>query len=88
MAARRSSKTTLAPIKIDRAPRPDLVTRQELADILRVSDRYVERLIERNEIPYVRLGRNCLFWLSDIVAFLADRRVPTTWVESSGAIDF
>lgn len=88
MAARRSSKTTLAYIEIDRAPRPDLVTRQELADILRVSDRYIERLLERNEIPYVKVGRHCLFWLSDVTAYLDSRRVPAVKIDDADVIDF
>lgn len=88
MAARRSSNTTPAPIKIDRAPRPDLVTRQELAEILRVSDRYVDRLIERNAIPYAKVGRYCRFRFSDVEEYLDSCRVPAATDRHVEVIDF
>lgn len=88
MPSRRSAKSTSAPIKIDRAPGPDLRTRRELADMLRVSDRYVDRLIERNEIVYVKAGRYRLFLMSDIDAFIASRRVPAVHGDTLDLDDF
>lgn len=86
MPSRRSAQTTT--IEIDRAPGPDLRTRQELADMLRVSDRYVERLIERREIPFIRIGRQCLFLMSDIMAFIASGRVAAVRTDLLEDFDF
>lgn len=56
--------------------------------MLRVSDRYVDRLIERNEIVYVMAGRYRLFLMSDIDAFIASRRVPAVHGDSLDLDDF
>ncbi|WP_372490188.1 helix-turn-helix domain-containing protein [Nocardioides bruguierae] len=82
MAAKKPAAPEL--IKTYRAPAPDLRTREELAEILRVDGRYVERLIAKNKITHVKIGRKCLFVMDDIKSFIDSHRV---WAEPSYLLD-
>lgn len=53
----------------------DLLTKAELGKHLRVSRATVDRLIERREIPYVKIGRRVLFRREDVDRFIASRIV-------------
>jgi excisionase family DNA binding protein len=57
-------------------PLADFVTKRELAEILQVSPRTVERWIRLRELPApVRLGRTSFFHLPSIEALLQGRAV-------------
>ena len=48
--------------------RDDYITVEELADQLRVNPRTIQRIIERKELPAVRVGRQWRFrreWVED-----------------------
>jgi excisionase family DNA binding protein len=53
---------------------PQLLTRPEACELLRVSPRTVATLIERGELPVVRIGRAVRFSLEDVEALVAERR--------------
>ena len=57
---------------------PDTVKRTEAADILRVSTRTVDRLIESGELPASKVGRSVRLKRTDIEALLT----PTQEVAS------
>lgn len=48
----------------------DFMTVKDVADRLKVSDRYVRLLIARGDLPAVRLGRAVRIGVTDLVAFL------------------
>ena len=58
---------------------PTSLKREEAAEILRVSVRTVDRLIEEGELPASKVGRAVRINRADILALLT----PTTPVESS-----
>jgi len=51
-----------------------LRTVKETAELLRVSERAVARLVARNELPSVRLGRRRLIVEDDLRNFIESRR--------------
>ena len=54
--------------------RAPLVTRKQVAELLSVSVRTVDRWIARGELPYYKLGKVVRFKLSDI-----QERLETVW---------
>lgn len=57
----------------------ELLTSAEAAQLLRVSERTVKRLLERGDLPFVRVGdRRRFIEASEVRAFIArnTRRVP------------
>ena len=53
--------------------RPQLLTVSEVAEMLRVSDMTVYRLIKAGDLPAVRVGRSFRVSDSDVDAYLAAR---------------
>ncbi|MBU0625816.1 helix-turn-helix domain-containing protein [Patescibacteria group bacterium] len=53
----------------------NLLNVRELAALLKVSATSVYRLVERRDIPFVRLPRGLRFSEADVEAFLARHRV-------------
>lgn len=52
-----------------------LFTVAEVADVMRVSNMTVYRLIKTGELPAVRVGKGYRIFESDLERFLADRSV-------------
>lgn len=52
----------------------DLLTVKDVADRLKVSDRYIRLLIARGELPAVKLGRAVRIGVTDLVDFLEARK--------------
>ena len=49
-------------------PKSEFVTVEELADMLKVSHRTVQRLVRRKELPAIRIGRQWRFrkeWIDE-----------------------
>lgn len=56
--------------------RPPLLDVNELADYLSLTPRAVRYMVDRRQIPFIRLGSKRLrFDLAEIDAWLADQRV-------------
>ena len=55
----------------DTRPRPRYVTVAEVADLLRVSNMTVYRLVQAGQLPAVRVGRSYRIREEDIDGFLA-----------------
>ena len=51
-----------------------LLTTQEVATKLNVSQRTVKRLIQRGELPIIKIGRNIRIQKTDVFAFLARQK--------------
>ena len=51
-----------------------LLTIPEVAEYLKISKSKVYYLVQRNEIPYIRVGRNVRIFLSDLVTWLKVKR--------------
>ncbi|WP_286155966.1 MULTISPECIES: helix-turn-helix domain-containing protein [Bacteroidales] len=49
------------------------LTSEELADLLRISTRTLQRMRKDQTIPYTILRRKCLYRLSDVEKCIADR---------------
>lgn len=58
-------------------PAIELLTVVEVADLLKVSVTSVRRLQQRRMIPFFKVGSGVRFIRSDIVSYLANRRVET-----------
>lgn len=54
---------------------PSLLTIDEVADFLRISNTSVYRLVGRRELPVCRVGRSLRFDRRDLEAYLAAQRV-------------
>ncbi|MEQ8694524.1 MAG: helix-turn-helix domain-containing protein [Gammaproteobacteria bacterium] len=52
----------------------NLLTVAKTAELLSVSIKQVRRLIERNDLPHVRIGRRVLVHPDDLEAFIARHR--------------
>ncbi len=53
----------------------DLLNKEELLEFLRVSRRSLDRMIERREFPFIKLGRRILFKKSDIEAWIETKKI-------------
>lgn len=58
-------------------PIPNLITPDELADLLRISKVGVYRLVEKRLIPFYRVRGSLRFDKKDVMAYLADQRVES-----------
>jgi len=55
----------------------ELLTITEVAEILRISATGVRRLQQRRRLPFHKVGGSVRFAKSDVVAYLAKRRVES-----------
>ena len=58
-----------------RISREQLLTVSEVADVMRVSNMTVYRLIKSGQLPAVRVGKNYRIRESDLDGYLSDRSV-------------
>ncbi len=56
---------------------PLLLTVDETAVLLRTTRGALYAMIERGQIPHIRLGRRVRFHRDDLLRFLAERRAPS-----------
>ncbi|MDO9486646.1 MAG: helix-turn-helix domain-containing protein [Actinomycetota bacterium] len=54
----------------------DLLTVEQAADYLNITEHFVRRLIRERRIPFLKVGRLVRLRRSDIDAYLAGRLVP------------
>ncbi len=54
---------------------PDLLTRQEAMDYLRISKRTLDNLMRKRDIPFIKIGKKVLFRKADIDAWLESKVV-------------
>jgi excisionase family DNA binding protein len=66
-------------MSIEATPVPELLTIPEVAALLKISVPSVRRLLQRRQIPFVKVGGSVRLARADIAAYLDKRRV--------GAID-
>ena len=52
----------------------DLLTVKDVAERLKVSDRYVRLLIARGELPAIKLGRAVRIGVTDLIDFLEEHK--------------
>lgn len=63
-------------------PTGPLLTRQDVADLLAVSERYVKRLTEERQIVSVRLGRRTTrYTRASVEALIEDRAIDVEGLE-------
>jgi excisionase family DNA binding protein len=70
-----ASKSTENPI--------EYVDRAEIAKILRVSERYVSKLMREGKLPYYKLGKSVRFRVSEVVDHMQVYRLGPPTVASS-----
>jgi len=51
-----------------------LLNAAEVADILRIHERHVWRMISRGDIPRVKIGRRTLIDAADVETFIRERK--------------
>lgn len=56
---------------------PNLITPDELADLLRISKVGVYRLVDKRLIPFYRIKGSLRFERKDVMAYLAKNRVES-----------
>lgn len=54
----------------------DLLTIEQAADLLNITDHFVRRLIRERRIPFLKVGRLVRFRRADIEAYLVQCAVP------------
>lgn len=54
----------------------DLLTVEQAADLLNITDHFVRRLIRERRIPFLKVGRLVRFRRADIEAYLVQCAVP------------
>lgn len=54
----------------------NLADRRQLAAKLGVSPSFISKLMAKQELPYIRLGRAVRFDLREVMAFLNERKFP------------
>ena len=59
----------------DKDPTPELLTPNELADMLKISKRGVYRLMAQRKIRFYKIIGSIRFKKDDVIAFLKDNRV-------------
>ena len=57
--------------------RPALLLPREVADLLRTSRKSVYSMIERGQLPVVRIGRRVLIREDDLVEWLRQKSTPS-----------
>ena len=61
---------------------PVLMTVNDVADLLRTTDRAIYAMIERRQLPgIVRIGRRVLFRSADLLNWLNQKSAPSHWSE-------
>jgi|LakMenEpi03Aug12_release.lakeMendotaPanAssembly.Ray.scaffolds.fasta_scaffold4416411_1 excisionase family DNA binding protein len=58
----------------DTSPERILVRKHEAGSVLGLSERKLDELVNRGEIPTIRIGRSVRFALSDLLAFVERQR--------------
>ena len=53
---------------------PLLITKPELAVRTGLSERKIDDLVQRGELPAVRIGRSIRFSVTDVIAFIEGKR--------------
>ena len=53
---------------------PLLITKPELAVRTGLSERKIDDLVQRGELPAVRIGRSIRFAVTDVIAFIEGKR--------------
>ena len=56
-------------------PTTELLTRDEVAHLLKISRAGVYRLVEHRRIPFYKVGGSLRFAKSDVIAYLRQHRV-------------
>jgi excisionase family DNA binding protein len=57
-------------------PKPkNFYTQKELAEYLSVSKSKIDRMLQKRQIPFYRIGRSLRFRVSDIENYLDDNRI-------------
>lgn len=52
------------------------IDKKTLSDFVGVSIRYIDLLMSRDGLPYYKIGRSVRFKVSEVVAWLQQRRMP------------
>jgi excisionase family DNA binding protein len=60
---------------MDRDPSIELLTRDDLANMLKISRASVYRLVERRQIPFFKVGGSIRFAKNDVLTFLRKGRI-------------
>lgn len=60
------------------APLHELLTKEEVAEYLRIDVRTLDRYIKRQEIAVIRLDRTILIKREDLMKFIESRYIPAT----------
>jgi len=61
----------------------EILTIEELAELLKVSTRTIRRIIRRRELPYIRIGRQLRFRRGDVDAWLESSTIARSEGENS-----
>lgn len=62
------------PVKIELPVDPLLITKRELSARTGLSERKIDDLVQRGELPAVRIGRSIRFAVTDVIAFIEGKR--------------
>jgi excisionase family DNA binding protein len=54
----------------------NLIDRKRLSEILNLSPSYISKLMADDGLPYLKVGRAVRYELSEVMAFLRERRRP------------
>ena len=53
---------------------PELLTRKELAKLLKISEKTIDRLREGRKIPFCKVGRSIRFNKKDVLEYLEQNK--------------
>lgn len=65
---------------------PQLLTMNELAQLLGVTNRHVRRLVAERRVPFLKIGRFVRFDPAEISAWLDSRRTPGPQLAQPGSL--
>lgn len=54
---------------------PNLLKPSQIAEILNVSEKTIYYWVERNEIPFIKVGRHLRFVANDVIRFFSEKTV-------------
>ena len=57
---------------------PSLLKPSQIAEVLNVSDKTIYYWVERNEIPFLKVGRHLRFVAADVIRFYSERTAQAT----------
>jgi len=66
-------------------PTTELLTRDEVAHLLKISRAGVYRLVDSRRLPFYKVGRSLRFAKSDVAAFLRQHRVDAIGTQLYGS---